>query len=305
MQFSFWPSNDRPWDETVELAQWAERSGLLSFWYADHFMSQPGMENTPERGTDPALEAWTVLTALGALVPRLRLVSMVSPITIHHPVVLAKRLATLDLIAPGRAVLGLGAGWQVNEHEAYGIELPEPGPRVDRFEEAIEVIHLLLTSERANFDGRYYQLTDAPFAPQPASPIPLLVGTAGPRMQRLTARFASEWNTWGDPDLLRERTASFTVACEKEGRDPASFHRSAQAMIFLTTDDATRDKLKSRVPEGRSLVGGVNELIDLLSDYSAQGLDEFAIPDFTLGPTAAARREVLEKLRTEVLPHVA
>jgi alkanesulfonate monooxygenase SsuD/methylene tetrahydromethanopterin reductase-like flavin-dependent oxidoreductase (luciferase family) len=304
MQFSFWPSNDRPWDETLELAQWAEQSGLLSFWYADHFMSQPDADNGPERGTDPALECWTVLTALGALVPRVRLVSMVSPVTIHHPVVLAKRVATLDLIAPGRVVLGLGAGWQVNEHEAYGIDLPAPAARVDRFEEAIGVIHSLLSTDRSNVDGQYYRLTDAPFNPQPAT-LPLLVGTAGSRMLRLTARYASEWNTWGDPDLIRERTAGFRVACEREGRDPATLHRSAQAMIFLTKDDAVRDKLKSRVPAGRSLVGGVSELVDLLSDYAAQGVDEFAIPDFTLGSTAEARREVLETLRAEVLPHIA
>jgi alkanesulfonate monooxygenase SsuD/methylene tetrahydromethanopterin reductase-like flavin-dependent oxidoreductase (luciferase family) len=303
MQFSFWPDNERPWTETLDLARWAEASGLMSFWFADHYMSQPDDSNGPERGQDPALECWTVLTALGALVPRLRLVSMVSPVTIHHPVVLAKRVATLDQIAPGRAVLGLGAGWQVNEHQGYGIELPAPGARVDRFAEAIEVVHQLLNQDRSTFSGKYFNLDDATFAPRPAS-LPLLVGTAGPRMLRLTARFAGEWNTWGDPDEIRVRTALFNTACEQEGRDPATLHRSAQAMIFLTKDDATRDKLKGRVPAGRSLVGGVNELIDLLNDYAQQGVDEFAIPDFTLGKTAEARREVLETLRTEVLSAV-
>jgi alkanesulfonate monooxygenase SsuD/methylene tetrahydromethanopterin reductase-like flavin-dependent oxidoreductase (luciferase family) len=300
VQFSFWPSNERPWDETLELAQWAEQSGLLSFWFADHFMSQPDDDIT-QPGEDPALECWTVLTALGALVPRLRLVSMVSPVTIHHPVVLAKRVATLDLIAPARVVLGLGAGWQENEHTAYGFELASPGRRVDRFAEAIEVVHKLLNHDRSEYSGRYYTLTDAAFVPRP-NRLPMLVGTAGPRMLRLTARFADEWNTWGDPDLVGVRTASFIEACEQEGRDPATVHRSAQAMIFLTKDDATRDKLKARVPAGRSLVGGVNELIDLLAAYRSQGLDEFAIPDFTLGSTAQARRDVLETLRTEVLP---
>jgi alkanesulfonate monooxygenase SsuD/methylene tetrahydromethanopterin reductase-like flavin-dependent oxidoreductase (luciferase family) len=302
MRFSFWPSNDRPWDETLSLARWAEQSDLLSFWYADHFMSQ--RDDVDEPGEDPALECWTVLTAVGALVPRLRLVSMVSPVTIHHPVVLAKRVATVDYIAPGRVVLGLGAGWQVNEHAAYGIELPPPGPRVDRFTEAIEVVHQLLTQDRSQFSGQYYNLTDATFVPRPQR-LPLMVGTAGRRMMRLTARFADEWNTWGDPDLVRQRTADFMAACDLEGRDPATVHRSAQAMIFLTKDDATRDKLKSRVPEGRSLVGGTNELIDLLGAYIEQGLDEFAIPDFTLGPTAEARLEVLETLRTEVVAAVA
>lgn len=303
MKFSVWPSNERSWDETLQLAHWAEQSGFHSYWYADHFMSQPDDTNGPERGDDPSLEAWTILTAIGALVPRVRLVSMVSPITIHHPVVLAKRVATLDLIAPGRVVLGLGAGWQVNEHEAYGIELPAPARRVDRFEEAIEVIHQLLNKDRADFTGHYYALSDAPFVPRPAA-LPLLVGTAGPRMLRLTARFADEWNTWGDPELVRERTIAFTTACEQEGRDPATIHRSAQAMIFLTKDDAARDKLRARVPAGRSLVGGPSELIDLIGSYIEQGVDEFAIPDFTLGRTTEERLDTFQTLHTEVVAHL-
>ena len=165
------------------------------------------------------------------------------------------------------------------------------------------MVRLLLTQDRSQFSGEYYNLTDATFVPRPER-LPLLVGTAGPRMMRLTARFADEWNTWGDPELVRQRTRDFMTACEMEGRDPSTVHRSAQAMIFLTKDDATRDKLKPRVPEGRSLVGGVNELIDQLGSYVEQGLDEFAIPDFTLGPTAEARLEVLETLRTEVVPAV-
>lgn len=300
MKISIWPDNERSWVEALDLAQWAEQAGMHSYWYADHFMSQTEDESP---GDGPSHECWTVLTALGALVPRLRLVSMVSPVTIHHPVVLAKRAATLDAIAPGRVVLGLGAGWQVNEHRAYGFELPAAGPRVSRFAEAIEVVRQLLTQARSQFQGEYYTLNDATFAPRPTGPLPLLVGTGSPRMLRLTARFADEWNTWGDPDLVRERTASFMAACEREGRDPATIHRSTQAMIFLTKDDATRDKLKGRAPAGRSLVGGPSELVDVMSQYVEQGVDEFAIPDFTLGKTPEARREALEVLRTEVVPH--
>jgi alkanesulfonate monooxygenase SsuD/methylene tetrahydromethanopterin reductase-like flavin-dependent oxidoreductase (luciferase family) len=299
MQFSIWPDNERPWDEALDLARWAEQAGLSGIWYPDHFMSNAGDMTVP--GHEPAHECWTILTAIGALVPRLRLVSMVSPVTIHHPVVLAKRAATLDRIAPGRVVLGLGAGWQVNEHQGYGFDLPAPKPRVDRFEEAIDVVRRLLHEELPSFSGGYYRLDAAPFVPA-APQVSLLVGTAGPRMLRLTARFADEWNTWGDPDEVRRRTALFTTACEAEGRDPSTVHRSAQAMIFLTNDDATRDKLKPKVPEGRSLVGGPSELIDLLGQYVDQGVDEFAIPDFTLGKTPEIRREALETLRSEVLP---
>ena len=297
MDFSVWPSFDRSWDEVLSTARWAEEHGLAGLWFADHYMSQTPDDSASDA---PTLECWTALTGIAALVPRLRLTSMESPLTIHHPVVLATRVATLDQIAPGRAVLGIGAGWQVNEHTAYGFELPAPGERVSRFAEGIEVIHQLLHEQRGTVDGRWYQLVDAPFAPKPAH-LPVLVGTGSPRMMRITARFADVWNTWGDPTQLRERNEMWLAACAAEGRDPATVKRSAQAMIFLTDDDAKRDKLRAKAPAGRSLVGGSNELVDMLATYVEAGVDEFALLDATLGGTPEARRDVLDRLHAEVL----
>ena len=197
MKFSLWASNSRAWPEILDLATYVESVGWHGFWLPDHYMS-----NTPDDspGVEPALDCWTVLAAVAVAVPNLRLTSMVSPLTIHHPVVLAKRVVTVDQISNGRAVLGLGAGWQVNEHRGYGFELREPGERVTHFVEAIRVIRELLDNERANFAGRWYTLTDATFEPKPVqSPLPLLVGTASPRMLRTVARYANAWNTWGSP----------------------------------------------------------------------------------------------------------
>jgi alkanesulfonate monooxygenase SsuD/methylene tetrahydromethanopterin reductase-like flavin-dependent oxidoreductase (luciferase family) len=300
VKFSLWPSNGRSWEETLELAHWAEQSGLDGFWYADHLMpfriggvADPG----------DAHECWTILTAVGALVPRVRLVSMVSPVTIHHPVVLAKRAVTADHVSGGRAVLGLGAGWQENEHVAYGFDLPAPRQRVDRFAEAIEVVQRLLRSqpgESVRFAGSTFPLAEAPLAPRPVGDrLPVLVGTGSPRMLRLTARWADEWNTWGDPDQVRVRTESFLAACDREGRDPSTLRRSVQALIFLDGGPPGEQPVA-----GRSLVGTSGALVELLQRYADQGVDEFAIPDFNLGSTHAERMDVLERLRTEVLPHV-
>ncbi|CAB4890135.1 unannotated protein [freshwater metagenome] len=234
--------------------------------------------------------------------PRIRLTSMVSPVTIHHPVVLAKRATTVDHVSGGRAVLGIGAGWQVNEHTAYGFELAPPGERVSRFAEAIEVIHRLLRQPRTDMAGRHYRLTDAPFEPKPLqTTLPILVGTGSPRMLGLTARWADEWNTWGDPTQVAERTQLFMQACGAAGRDPSTIRRSAQALVFLTDSDAARDKLRPMAPPGRSLVGGPTELIDLIGRFVEQGVDEFAIPDFTLGATAEQRMHIIERLHAEVL----
>jgi alkanesulfonate monooxygenase SsuD/methylene tetrahydromethanopterin reductase-like flavin-dependent oxidoreductase (luciferase family) len=301
MKFSLWTSNARPWSEMVDLATYADATGWHSLWYADHFMSQTA-DDTP--GSEPALECWTILAAIAATVPRLRLTSMVSPVTIHHPVVLAKRVATLDQISGGRVVFGLGAGWQVNEHTGYGFELREPGERVSHFIEALQVIRHLFDDERANFAGRWYTLTDAPFEPKPVqSPIPILVGTAGPRMLRATARYANEWNTWGDPATVREKTVDFMTACAAVERDPATIRRSAQAMVFFTEDDSTRNTLLAKVPEGRSLVGNSAQLVDLIGEYADQGVDEFALPDFNLQGDASRRREAIERFHDEVAVH--
>jgi alkanesulfonate monooxygenase SsuD/methylene tetrahydromethanopterin reductase-like flavin-dependent oxidoreductase (luciferase family) len=300
VQFSIWPSFERPWAEVADLAAFADRTGWHAFWFADHFMPNTD-DDSPSDGD--ALECWSVLAALAATTSRVRLTSMVSPVTIHHPVTLARRAVTVDHVSGGRVTLGLGAGWQVNEHAAYGFELPAVGERVTRFAEALRVVHSLLHADgRVDFAGDHYRLSDAPFSPAAVQrPLPLLVGTGSPRMMRLTARFADQWNTWGDPAQLAARTELFMSACDAVGRDPATVWRSAQAMIFLTDDSAAAATMRDRVPAGRCLVGGPNELIDLLATYVDAGVDEFAVPDFTLGDTMSARRETLERLQADVL----
>jgi alkanesulfonate monooxygenase SsuD/methylene tetrahydromethanopterin reductase-like flavin-dependent oxidoreductase (luciferase family) len=294
MKFSVWPSYDRSWDETLALATWAEANGFDGFWYADHLMPFRA-DGTPDPGD--ALECWTVLAAVGAAVPRLRLVSMVSPVSIHHPVLLAKRAITTDHVSGGRAVLGLGAGWQENEHSSFGFSLLDAGPRVTRFAEAIEIIHRLRTDDSVTFHGAHYHLTDAPCSPKPVGALPLVVGTASPRMLRLTARYAEEWNTWGAPDENRRRTELFLAACEAEGRDPSSVHRSAQALVYLGDPDPT-------APPERTISGSDQQIIDQLNRYVASGVDEFAFLDDPLGDTREQRFDAIAHIREAIIPHV-
>lgn len=299
MDFAMWTMYDRPVSEALERARWAESVGYHSYWYADHLMPF-----TADASSDPgdAHECWSVLAAVGAVVPRLRLVSMVSPVSIHHPVLLAKRAVTTDHISQGRAVLGIGAGWQVNEHSAYGFELLDAGPRVKRFGEAIEIVHRLLHGERVTFSGDYYSLTDAPLGPGPINgSLPILVGTGSPLMLRLTARWADEWNTWGDPDEVAVRTTRFLVACEKEGRDPTTLRRSAQANIFYVRTADERAKAEKEAQPGRTLIGGAGELVDQIGRYSELGVDEFAIGDYTFGDTTAERDDMYATFYADVL----
>ena len=277
-------------------------SGWHGIWFADHYM--PNTEDGAVADGDTH-ECWAVLPALAAITGRVRLGSLVSPTTVHHPAVLANRIATVDHISNGRAVLGLGAGWQVNEHRAYGIELPDPGGRVGRFDEAIQIVRSLLDQPRTTFAGRYYTITDAPCEPKPIqSPLPILVGTSGPRMLRITARHADEWNTWGDVDAAATKTTAFLAACEAVGRDPTTMRRSVQAIVFLEDDAATLAQLRENAPAGRSIVGSPSELVDTMGQYRDLGFDEFIVPEWNFGRDLDQRLAKLDRFRTEIASHI-
>jgi alkanesulfonate monooxygenase SsuD/methylene tetrahydromethanopterin reductase-like flavin-dependent oxidoreductase (luciferase family) len=178
----------------------------------------------------------------------------------------------------------------------------EPGPRVKRFAEAIEIIHRLMHGERVTFDGSYYALTDAPLGPGPVNAsLPILVGTGSPLMLRLTARYADEWNTWGDPDEVAVRTKRFQKACELEGRDPASFRRSAQANIFYVHNAEQRAKAEKEASANRTLIGGAAELVEQIGRYKELGIDEFAIGDYTFGETRQERTDTYAQFHADVL----
>lgn len=296
MRFSIWPNSERSWVDVREVAHAVEDMGWDGLWYADHYMP-----NTADGATAPGdfHECFSVLAALAAVTTRMRLGSLVAPTTMNHPAILANRAATIDRISGGRFVLGVGAGWQVNEHEAFGVDLMAPKDRVDRFAEAIEIIASMLSADRTNFAGKHFTITDAPCEPKPVqSPLPILVGTGSPRMLRLTARFAHEWNTWGTPEGAAPVVERLTGACEKEGRDPATIKKSVQALFFVTNDQATTDMLRSKVPADRSVVGSVGEIAEAFARYRDLGFDEVCVPDFTLGATAAERIDNYGKIWT-------
>ncbi len=289
MQFSVWANSAHPWAEVRDFALFAESEGWDGFWYADHYMPNT-VDGSPAAGNFN--ECFSVLSGLAAVTSRMRLGSLVTPTTMNHPALIANRAATIDNMSGGRFVIGMGAGWQVNEHKAFGIELFDAKDRVDRFAEAIEIVSSMLANDRTTFSGRHFTITDAPCEPKPVqSPLPILVGTGGPRMLRLTARFAQEWNTWGTPETTKPVMERLVAACEKEGRDPATVRKSVQALFFIAADDATADKIREKAPADRAVVGTIERLNEAVAEYAALGFDEVCVPDFTLGATPEARRQ--------------
>jgi alkanesulfonate monooxygenase SsuD/methylene tetrahydromethanopterin reductase-like flavin-dependent oxidoreductase (luciferase family) len=301
MYFSAWANSAHPWSEVHNFVQTVETMGWDGFWYADHYMP-----NTPDG--EPIggnfNECFSVLSALAATTSKIRLGSLVTPTTVNHPALIANRSATIDHISNGRFVLGMGAGWQVNEHKAFGIELFDAKARVDRFAEAIEIVVSMLSQERTTFMGTHFTITNAPCEPKPLqSPLPILVGTGGPRMLRLTARFAQEWNTWGTPDVAATVMASLRTACEKESRDFSTVRKSVQPLFFIVKDDASAEKLRAVVPADRSVVGTPSQLVDAVGEYKEIGFDEICVPDFTMGQTPSERSDNYEKFWNEVAVH--
>lgn len=298
MQFSIWESSGRPWAELAEIARFADAGGWYGLWVPDHYMLNTGDESVID---GPVLEAWSLLPALAAITTRLRLGPLVSPTSVHHPALLANRAAAIDRISDGRFVLGLGAGWQINEHRAYGFALEAPKERVDRFEEGIRIVRSMLDEPRTTFEGRYYTVLDAPNDPPPVQPrLPIIVGTGSPRMLRITARHAQEWNTWGAPATVQEKLAALHRACEQVDRDPATVHTTAQALVVLCDSAAAAAAARDRTDPTRTIVGTTEQLRDQVAGYAELGIDELIIPGFALPSDVSARRDAYARLWDEV-----
>lgn len=293
MRFSVWPKLSQPWSEVLEVVRHAEATGWDGVYVADHFMGDGGLFGAV---TSAHLEATAALAGLATATTRLRLGTLVLGNTYRHPAVVANWAASVDRISGGRVVLGLGAGWQANEHEQYGIELPTPGLRLARLDEACTVIRGLLTEPVVSFAGRCYELTEAVCEPKPVQPrLPLLVGGKGDRMLGLVARHADEWNMWATPEMITERAAVLVRHCERLGREPSSISRSTQALVFLTQSSSEAEEFVASV-NGRPTVAGPAERFgEVVEGWREAGVDEVIVPDLALG-SGPRRLEALDAL---------
>jgi F420-dependent oxidoreductase-like protein len=242
------------WDEWLALGAACERSGLEGLFRSDHYLSVVG------RRERSSLDAIATLAALAARTERIRLGTLVSPVTFRHPSVLAKSVTTIDHVSGGRVELGLGAGWNEGEHAAYGFDFPPLGTRMELLEEQLEIVHRLWTEESVTFAGRHYRLDDCPGLPRPLQqphPPLLLGGNAKPRAVALAVRLADEYNTLvasiGD---CRDRKSVLTEACESAGRDPATLPLTLMATCVVGED---RARLLERVRRVLAVFGAGDE----------------------------------------------
>ena len=259
---------DVTWEQWQTLAATAERLGFEALLRSDHYGSVDG---DTTRG---ALDAWSTVCGLAAITSTLRLGTLVSPATFRHPSVLAKSAVTADHISGGRIEVGIGTGWHVDEHRAYGFPFPSMKERMDRLAEQLEVIAGSWAPGPFSFAGEHYAVADLDALPKPVQdPLPLLMGgAAAPRGAALAARFATEYNvvhqTPEDAGAARERIAA---ACADAGRDPATMTFSLMHGFLIGADE---DDLRER---GERLSARTGMAVDdLRRDWVSGTPDEFA-----------------------------
>lgn len=300
MRFSIWPSPNQSWDDIHEIAAHCEQTGWDGIYFADHFM--PNSQG-PQPLDGDVLECWSIIAALAATVPRVRLAALVTSVTYRHPALLANIATAVDQISHGRLTLGVGAGWQENEHAVYGIPLGTVRERMDRFAEAVQILRSLLSQPRTTFSGQYFQLEDAPCQPGPVQDrLPLLIGGGGERRTlRIAAEYADEWNAWTTPDLLAHKLSVLREHCEQIGRDSNEIHVSTQALLYLSTDKQWLED-KRQATAGRPVILGTpEEAADIVARYRDAGADELIVPDFTLG-SMARKKDTCDLFMQEVAP---
>jgi F420-dependent oxidoreductase-like protein len=271
------------WDEWVALARACEDHGLEGLFRSDHYQS---VFDVSGRGS---LDAWATLAGLAAVTERIRLGTMVTPATFRRPSILARMVATVDHISGGRVELGLGAGWNQSEHDAYGFPFPAIGERMEMLEEQLEIVHRQWTEDEFSFDGRHYRLAHSRAQPKPVQrPRPPIVmgGAAGPRVARLAARWADEYNTiFASPADCRERRARIVEACEREGRPPIVFSLMTGCCMGRNREETLARARRRLERSGRdgdpaellgddtTLVGTVDEVLSRLEAYREAGVE--------------------------------
>jgi alkanesulfonate monooxygenase SsuD/methylene tetrahydromethanopterin reductase-like flavin-dependent oxidoreductase (luciferase family) len=281
VRLCLWPLAQQSWSDLLDAVSHADSNGWHGAYVADHFMGDGARFGAVD---GPVWEATATVAALTGRTRSLRLGTLVLSSTYRHPAVVANWATTVDHASGGRLVLGVGAGWQTNEHEQYGLGLPTPGDRLRRLDETCTVLRSLLDRPRTTFRGRSFTLDDALLEPKPLQArVPLLVGAKGDRALGLVARHADVWNLWALPGALAERAAVLERHCELIGRDPATIERSVQALVMVTDDPAHARRFVERVAPRAAIAGPLEQVVDVAGAWAASGVDEVVVPDLFLG----------------------
>lgn len=281
------PQENVTYPQLLAVAQRAEALGFEAFFRSDHYTSVrfvPGLGST---------DAWATLSGLARETSRIRLGTLMSPITWRHPVVLAKTVATVDEMSGGRVELGIGTGWQPVEHQHYGFQFDTISDRFRWLEESLQIITGLWTQDRTTVAGTRFSVTDADFNPKPVQKPhpPILIGGVGAKKTpRLVALFGQEYNAvMAGPQIYTEKRRQVMEACEKIGRDPTTLTYSLMTGVVIGADKEDFERRARLMCEhlmgstdyqawietlrGSWIVGTADQAAARLQEYAEAGCD--------------------------------
>jgi F420-dependent oxidoreductase-like protein len=269
---------ERLFGRLIDQARAAEAAGFSLVSVMDHLYQIPGVGPV----TDPMLEGWSTLAALARETTRVRLGTLVTGVTYRNPALLAKTATTLDVISGGRAILGIGAAWNEEEHLGYGFEFPPVRERMERLDEALTIIRAMFTEERPSFSGTHYRIDQARNIPRPIQPggPPILVGGGGElRTLRIAARFAdmTHWFPLG-LETLRHKNEVLEGYCQAIGRDPSTIEQTMATPVIVAETEAEARSYLDRVPPERRphvFAGTPAQAADALQPYLEAGFTGF------------------------------
>jgi probable F420-dependent oxidoreductase len=261
------------WPEILDMARAIEDLGYDSIWLGEHLLYR-----WPDRAPRGPWEAWATLAGLAAVTSRVTIGPLVACTAFHNPAILAKRADTIDEISGGRFVFGLGAGWNETEFRAFGVPFDH---RIARFEEAFTIIRKLLSDGAVDFAGTYYQARDCellPRGPRTGGP-PLMIGSTGERMLRITAPHVDSWNAWyADTGNRASGVATLKdkvdAACVEVGRDPAAIERTVAVQVRLPGGSGRTMGNESTADTAPALEGPIEAMADELRAYARAGIGE-------------------------------
>ena len=293
--------NGLTWRNLERIAHAVEDLGYTALYRSDHITnSQP-----PDQ---PSLDCWVSLAWLATNTRRIQFGPLVSPISMHHPVNIARMARDIDDLSGGRLQLGLGAGWLEREHNNYSFDLLEIKGRFNRFREALEIITKLFRSEAPlTFTGQYYRLEDAVLLPRPQRPggPHLVIGGRGlNRTPRLVADYADEWNIFRvSPETVAELTGRLTSILQEQGRSIHEIRRTMMVNIILGDNDADlREKMAGKPLEEwreKGLVGTPAQIVDQIGGYAALGIQRLILQQFCLDDLS-----IMEKVAARIMPQL-
>jgi F420-dependent oxidoreductase-like protein len=302
------PQSGATYDDQLAVARLTEELGFDAFFRSDHYIDFGEGDGLPG-----PTDAWIALAGLARETSRIRLGTLVSPVTFRLPGPLAISVAQVDAMSSGRVELGLGAGWNDVEHRAYGIPFPPTSVRFAMLEEQLAIISGLWSTpvgERFSFDGEHYQLADSPALPKPVQrPGPPIVmgGWGTKRTPRLAARYAAEFNVpFAPPEAFGGQVANVRAACEADGRDPSSMVFSVATVVCCGAEESVLERRAKKIGQPldqlrkTAAAGTPDEVIAQLRRFADDGATRAYLQVLDM-----ADHDQLHLLGEAVLPEVA